>query len=212
MLDYADEYIDSRLAVKLRGTAGGLNLLVEPLDTPETVTAMLESRAALLAENVEIELASTVAWAVIQTVLGHIQKAGGRISTLRPPRDSGKDSLISSSKTEVVPRTMRAGVRIEKPGNVIVLGDVNPGAELIAGGDIIVSGTLRGMAHAGVSGRESAIIYAQHIAAPQVRIAHAVARAPEGSSLDSLRVSPQTDVAEIARLEAGQIIIEPYKP
>lgn len=198
--------------MKLRGTAGGLNLLLEPLDTPDSVSSMLETRAALLTEQVEIELAGVIAWAVVDTVLQHIQQAGGRISTLRPPRETSKDSMVSSSKTEVVPRTMRAGVRIEKPGNVIVLGDVNPGAELIAGGDIIVSGTLRGMAHAGVSGRETAIIYAQHIAAPQVRIAHALARAPEGSSLDSLRSAPATDVAEIARLEAGQIVIEPYKP
>ncbi len=198
--------------MKLRGTAGGLNLLLEPLDTPDSVSSMLETRAALLTEQVEIELAGVIAWAVVDTVLQHIQQAGGRISTLRPPRETSKDSVVASSKTEVVPRTMRAGVRIEKPGNVIVLGDVNPGAELIAGGDIIVSGTLRGMAHAGVSGRETAIIYAQHIAAPQVRIAHALARAPEGSSLDSLRSAPATDVAEIARLEAGQIVIEPYKP
>jgi septum site-determining protein MinC len=81
-----------------------------------------------------------------------------------------------------------------------------------AGGDIIVSGTLRGMAHAGVSGREAAIIYAQRIAAPQVRIAHALARAPEGSSLDAMRTAPPSDVAEIAKLESGQIVIEPYKP
>jgi septum site-determining protein MinC len=198
--------------MKLRGTAGGLNLLIEPLDTPDSVSLMLESRAALLSETVEIELAGVVNWAVMDSILLHINKAGGRISSLRPPRETNKDSMISSNQTEVVPRTMRAGVRIEKPGNVIVLGDVNPGAELIAGGDIIVSGTLRGMAHAGVSGRETAIIYAQHIAASQVRIAHAMARAPEGSGLESLRLAPVSDVAEIARLEAGQIVIEPYKP
>jgi septum site-determining protein MinC len=198
--------------VKLRGTAGGLNLLLEPMDTSDSVAAMLKSRENLLSETVEIELGGVVAWDVMHTVFEHIQKAGGRISSLRPPRESGKDTSTSSNKTEVVPRTLRAGMRIEKPGNVIVLGDVNPGAELIAGGDIIVSGTLRGMAHAGVSGREGAIIYAQHIAAPQVRIAHALARAPEGSSLDAMRTAPPSDVAEIAKLESGQIVIEPYKP
>ncbi|MFN3265737.1 MAG: septum site-determining protein MinC [Deinococcales bacterium] len=194
--------------MKLRGTTGGLNLLLEPLDTRESVTGMLESRANLLSEAIEIELGGVVSWAVFNVVQQHIQQAGGQISSLRPPRDSS----IGSNKTEVVPRTMRAGTRIEKAGNVIVLGDVNPGAELIAGGDIIVSGTLRGMAHAGVSGREGAIIYAQRIAATQVRIAHALARAPEGSSLDAMRVAPPSDVAEIAKLESGQIVIEPYKP
>jgi septum site-determining protein MinC len=193
--------------VKLRGTAGGLNLLLEPLDTPDGVISMLSSRAALLAESVELELAGAVSGAVLETVLAQIATAGGRVSSIRPPRS---ENLQNSSRTEVVPRTMRAGTRLEKPGNVIVLGDINPGAELIAGGDVIVSGVIRGLVHAGSNGREDAIVYAQRIAASQIRIAHAMARAPEGSSLDSMRAAPTGDGAEVARLESGQIVLEPF--
>jgi septum site-determining protein MinC len=193
--------------LKLRGTAGGLNLLLEPLDTPDSVAAMLESRAALLTENVEIELGGAVSAVLLETVMGFVRNAGGVVTTVRPPREG---NTPAPQRTEVIGRTMRAGTRREVSGNVIVLGDVNPGVELIAGGDVIVSGTIRGLVHAGSTGREDAIIWAGRIAAPQIRLAHAMARAPEGSTLDNLR-HQETDVAEVVRLEGGQIVIEPYK-
>jgi septum site-determining protein MinC len=193
--------------VKLRGTAGGLNLLLEPLDTPESVAALLESRAALLTENVELELGGAVSGVLVEAVMDFVRQAGGTVVSVRPPREA---NTPAPQRTEVIGRTMRAGTRRELPGNVIVLGDVNPGVELIAGGDVIVSGTIRGLVHAGASGREDAIIWAQRIAAPQIRLAHALAQAPQDGTLDSLR-RVDTDVAEVARLEAGQIVIEPYK-
>ncbi|NJK43156.1 MAG: septum site-determining protein MinC [Pleurocapsa sp. SU_196_0] len=193
--------------MKLRGTAGGLNLLLEPLDTPDSVAAMLESRAALLTENVEIELGGAVSAVLLETVMGFVRNAGGVVTTVRPPREG---NTPAPQRTEVIGRTMRAGTRREVSGNVIVLGDVNPGVELIAGGDVIVSGTIRGLVHAGSTGREDAIIWAGRIAAPQIRLAHAMARAPEGSTLDNLR-HQETDVAEVVRLEGGQIVIEPYR-
>jgi septum site-determining protein MinC len=193
--------------LKLRGTAGGLNLLLEALDTPETASAMLESRAALLSENVEIELSGAVSAALLETVMSFVRNAGGVVTTVRPPREG---NMPAPQRTEVIGKTMRAGTRRELPGNVIVLGDVNPGVELIAGGDVIVSGTIRGLVHAGATGREDAIIWAGRIAAPQIRLAHAMARAPEGSTLDNLRHA-DTEVAEVVRLEGGQIVIEPYK-
>ena len=193
--------------MKLRGTAGGLNLLLEPLDTSESVAALLESRAALLTESVELELSGVVSGALLETVMQFVKDAGGTVVTVRPPREA---NTPAPQRTEVIGKTMRAGTRREVPGNVIVLGDVNPGVELIAGGDVIVSGTIRGLVHAGASGREDAFIWAQRIAAPQIRLAHAVAQAPQGSNLDHLKYL-ETDVAEVARLEAGQIVIEPYK-
>lgn len=193
--------------MKLRGTAGGLNLLLEPLDTPESVTTLLESRAALLTENVELELSGAVSGALMETVMGFVRRAGGTVTSVRPPREG---NTPAPQRTEVIGKTMRSGTRREVSGNVIVLGDVNPGVELIAGGDIIVSGTIRGLVHAGATGREDAIIWAGRIAAPQIRLAHAMARAPEGSTLDNLRHA-ETDTAEVVRLEGGQIVIEPYK-
>ena len=72
-------------------------------------------------------------------------------------------------------RTLRSGTRIEFPGHVVVLGDVNPGAEIIAEGNIIIWGRLRGMVHAGSAGNVSAVICALDLSPTQLRIADEVA-------------------------------------
>lgn len=109
--------------------------------------------------------------------------------------------------THLVRHSLRSGTRLEHAGHVVVVGDVNSGVEIVAGGDIVVTGALRGLAHAGFPHKTDAIVCASPIAAPQIRIAEAVARAPEGSTmLSSMRRQGQE--TEIARLVDGQIIIE----
>jgi septum site-determining protein MinC len=75
--------------------------------------------------------------------------------------------------------TVRSGVEIRHPGTVIILGDVNPGGIVIADGDIIIWGRLRGIAHAGAGGNRECLIMALQMEPTQLRIADAVARAPE---------------------------------
>lgn len=67
--------------------------------------------------------------------------------------------------------TLRGGQVLHHTGNIVVVGDVNPGAELVAGGDILVFGRLAGIAHAGAQGDVRARIYALDLAATQLRIA-----------------------------------------
>ncbi|HHV62805.1 MAG TPA: septum site-determining protein MinC [Firmicutes bacterium] len=110
---------------------------------------------------------------------------------------------IAAGNTLLVKRTLRSGQGINHPGNVVVLGDVNPGAEVIAGGDIIVMGTLRGVAHAGVTGNEGAIVVALRLLPTQLRVANVIARAPDERSK-----SPNTP--EVARIRDGMIVIESY--
>ncbi len=74
-------------------------------------------------------------------------------------------------------RTLRSGTRIEFAGHVVVLGDVNPGAEIIADGNVIIWGRLRGMVHAGAKGNRSAVICALDLSAAQLRIADEVSAA-----------------------------------
>ena len=71
--------------------------------------------------------------------------------------------------------TLRGGQALHHVGNIVVVGDVNPGAELIATGDILVFGRLAGIAHAGAQGDENARIYALDLAATQLRIATFIA-------------------------------------
>lgn len=70
--------------------------------------------------------------------------------------------------------SVRSGQRVEYEGSIIILGDVNGGGEIIAGDNIVVLGTLRGLAHAGAKGNKKAIISAHLMDTMQLRIAHIV--------------------------------------
>lgn len=75
--------------------------------------------------------------------------------------------------------TLRSGVEVRHPGTVIILGDVNPGSSVIADGDIIIWGRVRGFVHAGARGKRECLIMALQMEPTQLRIADSVARAPE---------------------------------
>ena len=79
-------------------------------------------------------------------------------------------------------QTLRSGQAVSHSGHLVIIGDVNPGAEVMAEGDITVWGTLRGVAHAGIGGNTRAEIRALRLQAMQLRIAHAIARAPDRPS------------------------------
>jgi len=100
--------------------------------------------------------------------------------------------------------TLRAGEHLDAPGAVLVVGDVNPGARVCAGGDVLVLGRLRGIAHAGSSGLRSARIVALQLRPLQLRIAELVARGPADP--------PPQGLAEQAVIEAGAIAIQPARP
>lgn len=99
-------------------------------------------------------------------------------------------------------KTVRSGQAIHHHSNVVVLGDVNPGAEIVAGGDIVVWGVLRGLVHAGYPDNEQAIICSLVLAPVQLRIAHLLSRPPEG-----YEVQPRPEVAAIRN---GQIVVEAW--
>lgn len=79
---------------------------------------------------------------------------------------------IETSDTKFYKSSLRSGQRLEFEGSIVILGDVNDGAEVIAEDNIIVLGSLRGMAHAGAKGNDSAIIAAHIIESPQIRISN----------------------------------------
>ena len=78
---------------------------------------------------------------------------------------------IESSETKFFKSSLRSGQKIEFEGSIVILGDVNYGAEVVAEDNIVVLGVLRGMAHAGAKGNVDAIIAAHRIDSPQIRIA-----------------------------------------
>ena len=91
---------------------------------------------------------------------------------------------IAEGKTKFYRGTMRSGNLIDYKGNVVVMGDVNPGAEVIATGNIVVMGVIKGTVHAGSKGNRNAIVSANGIYPTQLRIA------------DLITVSPNEKMAE----------------
>ncbi len=81
---------------------------------------------------------------------------------------------LESSDTKFHKGSVRSGMKVEYEGSLAILGDVNAGAEVIAGDNIIIIGALRGLAHAGAKGNKKCIIAASEIEAPQLRIANIV--------------------------------------
>lgn len=81
---------------------------------------------------------------------------------------------INNSETKFYKGSLRSGQRVEFEGSLVILGDVNAGAEVIAGENIVVLGELRGLAHAGAKGNKRAIIASNEIDCPQIRIANVV--------------------------------------
>lgn len=87
--------------------------------------------------------------------------------------------MSPSNLTKFHRGSLRNGQKIEFDGSVVVVGDVNPGAEIKAGGNIIVLGQLKGMAHAGCKGMTEAFVTAIFMAPVQLRIADIITRFPE---------------------------------
>lgn len=81
---------------------------------------------------------------------------------------------VGISETKIHRGSLRSGQRIEFEGSLVILGDVNDGAEVIAGENVIIVGNLRGLAHAGAKGNKKAIIAANKIESPQIRISNII--------------------------------------
>jgi len=110
-------------------------------------------------------------------------------------KQEGKDRLL------VVDRSLRSGQKVEHNGDILVLGDVNKDAEVVAVGNIIIMGALRGIAIAGALGDENAVVVALRMEPQQIRIGKKIAISEE-----SERISP--GYPEVARIEDGMIVLE----
>ncbi|HIQ48594.1 MAG TPA: septum site-determining protein MinC [Aquifex aeolicus] len=101
----------------------------------------------------------------------------------------------------IINKSLRAGQRVEHKGDILILGDVNKDAEVLAGGNIIVFGKLRGIAKAGLIGDESAVIIALFMEPQMLQIGR-----KKAIPSDSESSSP--GYPEIAKIENGEIILE----
>jgi septum site-determining protein MinC len=213
------------LPVAIKGDRDGLRVTVRGGD-PEKILQSLRDQLAPQGEffqgaAVQIEFAQAPMDLDVARQLATILDGAGMILRGVTVRDDAKERLErqrraqAPEKTDAVPTapagtalfvagTLRGGQRIVHSGPVVVLGDVNPGAEIVAGESVIVWGQLRGMVEAGVAGDEGrAVVCALNLAPTQLRIGGVVARAPEEND--------RQPEPEVARLEEDHIIVNAWR-
>ena len=122
-----------------------------------------------------------------------------------------QEYLEKSKETEKLPtlyiqRNIRSGQSIKSDGNLVIVGDVNPGSEIIAKGDITVWGILGGIAHAGCEGNLYTKIRALKMNAIQLRIGDVFARRPDSVNIPFVQKT-DTFTPEEARVFRKQILI-----
>jgi len=117
--------------------------------------------------------------------------------------DTSGRNAVSGEPAIFIERTLRSGQWVQFAGHVVVIGDVNPGAEITAGGNVVVWGKIRGVVHAGAAGDENAVVCALDLAPMQLRIGQHIARAPEDRD-------PAEAVPEKAFVRGERIVVEAW--
>lgn len=160
-----------------------------------TLWAVLAEREVTKIAARHLELATRLAGSQTDLDGNALPDAVPASSAATPPPPTDSAGLL-------LKETIRSGRSIYYEGHVAIIGDVNPGAEIIAAGDVIVWGRLRGLVHAGAMGDETAVICALDLNPTQLRIADQIAIPP-----DTRR---GTAVPEQAAIREGQIVAEPW--
>ncbi|HWS23955.1 MAG TPA: septum site-determining protein MinC [Anaerolineales bacterium] len=131
-------------------------------------------------------------------------RSGELLGLIVNPTDEKKKQVGKVNKPDFplwVGKSIRSGTRIDHMGNVIIVGDINPGAEVIATGNIVVWGRIKGFVHAGKSGDTTAFICALELKPTQLRIADMVAVSPE---------KQDKYLPEMIRIIDGQLVAEAW--
>ena len=204
--------------VQLKGSRFGLELVAAPGETFAAVKAdiqqKLETGSKFFRRGTVIQTAPGRFSARQEETLRKLFHQHGVMFRVEAVEKAGQSSAAKESPPAAEPaapaaagqnmlvinRTVRGGQEITTPGSVLICGNVNPGAQIIAGGSIDIRGICRGMVHAGAYGDTTAFIIADRLMPVQIRIADRIARSPDGE------LKPK--VAERAAIKDGKIIIE----
>ena len=223
---------ESRPTVELKGFRDGMRLIIDPEASMAEIEQAITERMASLGDslsgltmNMDLgsrslddeelvylkKLLNENYGLEIKQIIGDSQDEPKRTEE---PQIAGVPALHSEERvydqlaqineeTRFIRHTLRSG-QIERAleGNMVILGDVNPGAEVVAAGDIIVLGALRGVAHAGALGNISSIIFALNLLPTQLRIGRFITRAPAEQQ--------QHQRPEVARVLEDAIVVEEY--
>ena len=127
-----------------------------------------------------------------------------RVPKKREQKNEIKENLTEEENLTIFHRgSLRSGQSIRFVGSVVVIGDINPGAEIVAEGNVIVMGTIKGLVHAGCSGNENCFISALSLQPTQLRISDIISFIPRDLS------GKNKNYPSYAYAENGQIFIVP---
>ncbi|EHJ02020.1 MULTISPECIES: septum site-determining protein MinC [unclassified Clostridium] len=119
-------------------------------------------------------------------------------------KESRVFSGVYEGRSKFIRKTVRGGECINYQGNIVIIGDINSGAEVYATGNVIVLGRIRGKVSAGANGNTKAVIAAFSLQPEILKIANVIAMSPDDSE--------KPKYPELARIKDGLIIVEPYLP
>lgn len=157
---------------------GALMALIEQLEQRRVgLWAVLSENPTTREAVVEAGLETSLEAARVST-FGNMASPASTLLQVNDDEPPPIDPEEAGTRGVLVKRTLRNGRTVRSEGHVVVLGDVNPGAEIIAGGDVIIWGRLRGVVHAGAHGDESAAVCALDMSPMQLRIAGYIATSP----------------------------------
>ncbi|GAB6097167.1 septum site-determining protein MinC [Desulfatiferula olefinivorans] len=205
--------------VKLRGSRDGFTLLLDsdqPYDIIENQTEALFVNLRRLARGASVAVdggTSDTPQDLIERLGSFLKDRFGVRDVFRKiiiEKQAGPDAMTENGvapdeedmgDVKVMAGRVRSGQRVDAAHHLIILGDVNPGGEVTAGGDILILGSLCGTAIAGQSTGEKAIILALDFRPTQVQIAARVAA--------GMAASPGKKI-EYAYVENGAIVVDNY--
>ena len=195
--------------VKIRGLKTGLQLLFDRNANFEDIKTSIEEKLVtgnkffIRGTTVFIEQNSFSEEQVEQ--LRRLFHRHGMLFSLnlpKPKQQPPEPAVDPKTHTIIVNKTLRGGEEVRTEFSVLVVGNVNPGAQIIAGGNIDVHGVCRGNVHAGAFGDKSASVVADRLRPIQIRIADIIARPP-----DNVKKAVSTERAVI---KDDIIVFEPF--
>lgn len=210
-LDPSEEWqvITLELAARLDGQSAfyaGARVTVDVSTRPVRKDELTSLKALLERRGMSL-------WSVTSESSTSIESANAldlRATYTAPQQETMSDDGVPMFSAEedgtlgvMIRRTLRSGRTVHSQGHVVVFGDVNPGAEIVAAGDVIVWGRLRGNVHAGANGDTSAIVCALDMIPTQLRIASFITISPPDK-----RRKPKP---EIALIRDDQIVVEAWQ-
>lgn len=153
-------------------------------------------------ENTEVEIDFEAALAELASESAEAEELEEDEEAEPPTSPDLPEDDPRARRTLHITRTLRSGVSLRFDGDVVLIGDVNPGAEIVCSGNVHVWGACKGLVHAGALGDETCRVMALDLRPTQIRI---------GRRIALLEVREHMGVPEVARVDASRIRIEPFR-